>query len=229
MENIAKNLELIHHRIHAAAQKYGREPGAVRLVAVSKGQPVEKLRRAVLAGQRDFGENYPGEAIPKIETLMGSSLTWHFTGALQANKTRLVARDFDWVHGLDRVKIARRLSEARDARTPPLNVCIQVNISGESSKSGVAPGGAGEFAEYIRELPGLRLRGLMVIPAPAEAFEEQRRAFREARLLLEGLNAAGYDLDTLSMGMSGDFEAAIAEGATLVRIGTAIFGPRDVL
>ena len=228
MENIAKNLELIERRIHAAAQKYGRDPGSVQLVAVSKSQPVEKLRRAVLAGHRDFGENYPAEAVPKIETL-GSGLTWHFIGALQANKTRLVARHFDWVHGLDRAKTARRLSEARDLAVSPLNVCIQVNISGESSKSGVAPGDAGELAGYVRDLPGLRLRGLMVIPAPAEAFEAQRRAFREARLLLEGQNAAGHALDTLSMGMSGDFEAAIAEGATLVRIGVAIFGPRDVV
>jgi pyridoxal phosphate enzyme (YggS family) len=227
MENIAENLNKTRSRIIAAEQKYGRAADSVRLLAVSKTHPPGTIRAAVQAGQRHFGENYVQEAVDKIHALAGLDLVWHFIGPIQSNKTRLLAEHFDWVHSLDRIRIAKRLSEGRPAGRPALNVCIQVNISGESTKSGVNPSDAVELASEILELPGLKLRGLMVIPAAAEDFNTQRQAFRQTRLLLEQLNKAGIGLDTLSMGMSDDLEAAIAEGATIVRVGTAIFGARQ--
>jgi len=224
--NIADNLEAVRRRILAAEQKYGRPAGSVCLLAVSKTHPAELIRQAVAAGQREFAENYVREAVDKITELADQGLDWHFIGPIQSNKTRLIAAHFNWVHSIDRIKIARRLSEARLPDMPPLNVCIQVNVSGEESKAGVAPSAVASLAGEVACLPRLSLRGLMVIPAPETDLENQRRPFRATRMLLEELNAGGMALDTLSMGMSNDLEAAITEGATMVRIGTAIFGPR---
>lgn len=227
MENIAENLLKTRARIDAAEQKYGRPAGSVSLLAVSKTHPVNTVQMALIAGQHHFGENYLQEALEKIEALPQTDLIWHFIGPIQTNKTRQLAEHFHWVHSVDRFKVAKRLSESRPLHLTPLNVCIQVNISGESTKSGVAPEQVAELARQILPLPGLKLRGLMVIPAPQTGFESQRVAFRQTRLLLQELNDSGLQLDTLSMGMSDDLEAAIAEGATLVRIGTAIFGSRQ--
>jgi pyridoxal phosphate enzyme (YggS family) len=200
----------------------------VLLVAVSKTFPAECVLFAAQAGQRDFGENYVQEAMEKVSDpkLADHPLAWHFIGPLQSNKTRTVAQRFQWVHSIERERIATRLSEQRDARLEPLQVCIQVNVSGERSKSGVAPGEVHALAEAVRTLPRLKLRGLMTVPEPTDDQALQRRRFRELRELLEKLNGGGLGLDTLSMGMSADVEAAIAEGATIVRIGTAIFGER---
>jgi len=186
------------------------------------------VREAHAAGQRDFGENYVQEALAKIEALadLRSDIVWHLIGPLQSNKTREVAAHFDWVHSVDRLKLAQRLSDQRPPELAPLQVCLQVNISGEESKSGVAPAGAPGLARAVAALPRLKLRGLMAIPEPAQDFEAQRVPHRALRELMESLNAEGLGLDTLSMGMSADLEAAVAEGATLVRIGTAIFGER---
>ncbi len=197
------------------------------LLAVSKTQPAERLRELYQLGQRDFGENYLQEALAKQAALADLRICWHFIGPIQSNKTKSIAEHFDWVHSVDRIKVARRLSEQRPETLPALNVCLQVDISGEASKSGVPPEALPELAEAVAELPRLRLRGLMCIPAPSDDFAEQRRAFAEMRHGFEALRARGHALDTLSMGMSGDLEAAIAEGATLVRIGTALFGPRN--
>lgn len=227
MENIAENLEKIKIRIAAACNKYGRTEGSVRLVAVSKTHPVDRVRVAIQSGQTDFGENYTQEALEKIAALGHSGLVWHFIGPVQSNKTRLLSENVDWVHTIDSLRIAKRLSDARPASVAALNVCIQVNISGEASKSGIPPEQLPELASSIAALPRLQLRGLMVIPAPETDFARQRQAFARTRQLLEQLNRAGLALDTLSMGMSDDLEAAIAEGATLVRIGTAIFGARQ--
>jgi len=227
MVNIADKLRNTLNRIHAAEQKYGRTPGSVNLLAVSKTHPVDILRQALAAGQREFGENYAQEAIPKIIALREVMPVWHFIGPVQSNKTTLLAENFTWVHSVDRIKIARRLSEARPAGLGPLNICIQVNISGEGTKSGIPPAKIREFVKEIAALPGLCLRGLMVIPAVHKDFDTQRVPFHAARTLLETLNNEGHKLDTLSMGMSDDLEAAIAEGSTLVRVGTAIFGPRQ--
>ena len=226
MKNVAESLRNVRLRIARAEQAYGRRPGSVTLLAVSKTQPVAAIRAAAVCGQADFAENYVREAMEKIATLADSRLTWHFIGPVQSNKTRPVAEHFHWVHSLDRLKIAERLSAARPASLPPLNACIQINISGEASKSGVAPEAAAELLEACATLPGLRLRGLMVLPAPNDDFERQRQPFRRARELLQALEAHCPGLDTLSMGTTQDLEAAIAEGATLVRIGTAVFGPR---
>jgi hypothetical protein len=200
----------------------------VHLLAVSKTQPAEAVRAAFDAGQRAFGENYVQEALAKIAALadLRAQLQWHLIGPLQSNKTRVVAEAFDWVQSVDRLKIAQRLSEQRPPGLPPLNICLQVNISGEASKSGVLPAELPALAEAVAALPRLRLRGLMAIPEPEEDFERQRAPHRALRELLEALNAQGLALDTLSMGMSADVEAAIAEGATLVRVGTALFGAR---
>jgi len=225
MNDIARRLQATRERIRAMEQRYGR-PGAVTLVAVSKTRAAAEIEAAAACGQTDFGENYLQEALAKM-TACRPALTWHFIGPVQSNKTRDVAARFAWVHALDREKIARRLDAARPAALPPLNVCLEVNISGEASKSGVAPGEIGALATAVAGLPRLRLRGLMTMPAPATEFEAQRRPFRRLRELFESLRADGHALDTLSMGTSGDMEAAIAEGATMVRIGTAIFGPRD--
>ena len=198
----------------------------MRLLAVSKTWPADSVREAAAAGQRAFGENYVQEGVAKVEALAGLGLEWHFIGPLQSNKTRLVANSFAWVHSIDRLKIAERLSEQRDVHLPPLEVCIQVNVSGEASKSGVAPDDLPELARAVSALPRLRLRGLMAIPEPTSDVALQRARFASLRQLREQLNAGGLQLDTLSMGMSDDLEAAIAEGSTMVRVGTAIFGGR---
>ena len=199
----------------------------VRLLAVSKTWPADSVREAAAAGQHAFGENYVQEGAAKVDELAGLGLEWHFIGPLQSNKTRLVANRFSWVHSIDRLKIAERLSEQRDVHLPPLEVCIQVNVSGEASKSGVAPPDLPELARAVAALPRLRLRGLMTIPEPTPDMALQRARFASLRAMRNELNAAGFALDTLSMGMSDDLEAAIAEGSTLVRVGTAIFGSRS--
>jgi PLP dependent protein len=229
MTDLAHNLEAVHQRIAAAARNAGREPDSVALLAVSKTFPAEDVRAAHAAGQRAFGENYVQEAVEKIEALanLRAELEWHFIGPLQSNKTRPVAERFDWVHSVDRLMIAQRLSEQRPAGMAPLNICLQVNVSGEASKSGVAPQDAAQIAQAIAALPNLRLRGLMSIPEPEPTLAAQRAPHRQLRELFDALRAGGLALDTLSMGMSADLEAAVLEGATIVRIGTAIFGARD--
>lgn len=214
-------------RIARAAEAAGRDAAEVRLLAVSKTWPADSVREAAAAGQRAFGENYVQEGAEKVDALAGLGLEWHFIGPLQSNKTRLVANRFVWVHSIDRLKIAERLSAQRDAHLPPLEVCIQVNVSGEASKSGVAPGELPELAHAVAGLPRLRLRGLMAIPEPTSNVALQRARFATLRQLRDQLNADGLALDTLSMGMSDDLEAAIAEGSTMVRVGTAIFGSRS--
>ncbi|WEY38209.1 YggS family pyridoxal phosphate-dependent enzyme [Paraburkholderia sp. SUR17] len=229
MSDIAHNLADVHARIERAAHAAGRDPQSVALLAVSKTFPAADVRAAHAGGQRAFGENYVQEAIAKIEALadLRASIEWHFIGPLQSNKTRPVAEHFDWVHSVDRLKIAQRLAEQRPDALPPLNVLLQVNVSGEASKSGVAPAEAAAVAHEIAALPKLRLRGLMSIPEPAETLEAQRAPHRMLRELFDSLRADGLALDTLSMGMSADLEAAVLEGATIVRIGTAIFGARQ--
>ncbi|WP_233862292.1 YggS family pyridoxal phosphate-dependent enzyme [Paraburkholderia adhaesiva] len=229
MTDFARNLEAVQQRIAAAARNAGRDPHSVALLAVSKTMPAQDVRAAHAAGQRAFGENYVQEAVDKIEALVDlrADLEWHFIGPLQSNKTRPVAERFDWVHSVDRLKIAQRLSEQRPAGMAPLNVCLQVNVSGEASKSGVAPQEAAQIARAIAALPNLRLRGLMSIPEPESTLAGQRTPHRQLRELFDALRADGLALDTLSMGMSADLEAAVLEGATIVRIGTAIFGARD--
>jgi hypothetical protein len=229
MPDLDHNLVAVQQRIALAAQLASRDPRSVTLLAVSKTFPAEDVRAAHAAGQHAFGENYVQEALTKIETLadLRASLEWHFIGPLQSNKTRPVAENFDWVHSVDRLKIAQRLAEQRPAHLPPLNVCLQVNVSGEASKAGVSPAEAAEVARAIAALPQLRLRGLMSIPEPAETIDAQRVPHRQLRELFEQLRADGLELDTLSMGMSSDLEAAVLEGATIVRVGTAIFGARD--
>jgi len=219
-------LQVVRERIAAAARAAGREPGDIALLAVSKTFAANAVRAAHAAGQRDFGENYVQEAMEKIAALSDLPLCWHFIGPIQRNKTRAIAEHFDWVHSVDRVKIAQRLAESRPAGRELLDVCLQVNLSGEQSKSGVTPEGVRPLAEAVRTLPRLRLRGLMAIPEPGGDLSLQRRRFAGLRLLLEQLNTAGFGLDTLSMGMSQDLEAAVLEGATIVRVGTAIFGER---
>lgn len=226
MNSIAQRLETVRKRITQAENQAGRKPGSVLLLAVSKTRPAAELRTALAAGQHLFGENYLQDALPKIAELADEPIEWHFIGPIQSNKTREIAAHFAWVHSVDRLKIARRLSEQRPADMPPLNVCLQINTSGEASKSGAAPEQALDLAQAIAALPNLRLRGLMTIPAPAGEFEQQRKPFRRLHELFEQLNVHGLALDTLSMGMTNDLEAAIAEGSTLVRIGTAIFGAR---
>ncbi len=227
MTPISANLQAVLARIDAAARRSGRDPGSIRLLAVSKTWPAAQVRAAAAAGQRAFGENYVQEGVDKIGELAALGLEWHFIGPLQSNKTRPVAEHFDWVHSIDRLKIAERLAGQRPAGMAPLDVCLQVNVSGEATKSGCAPAEAAALARAIAALPKLRLRGLMAIPEPVEDFEAQRRPFRQLRELYERLRADGLPLDTLSMGMSHDIEAAIAEGATMVRVGTAIFGERN--
>lgn len=223
---ISGRLQNLALRIARAAEAVGRDPAGVRLLAVSKTWPADSVREAAAAGQRAFGENYVQEGVAKVEALAGLGLEWHFIGPLQSNKTRLVANSFAWVHSIDRLKIAERLSEQRDVHLPPLDVCIQVNVSGEASKSGVAPDDLPELARAVAALPRLRLRGLMAIPEPTSDVALQRARFASLRQLRDQLNAGGLQLDTLSMGMSDDLEAAIAEGSTMVRVGTAIFGGR---
>ena len=226
MDTIADNLQAVKGRIGAAAQHCGRGADTIELLAVSKTFGVDAIRSAHAAGQRAFGENYVQEAIDKIALLRDLEIIWHFIGPIQSNKTRQIAGHFDWVHGIDRLKIAERLASARPASMAPLQVCIQVNIGDESTKSGVDPAGALALAQSIMQLPQLELRGLMTIPPASVDTTLQRHHFAQLRKLRDTLAASGIPLDTLSMGMSADMEAAIAEGATLVRIGTAIFGSR---
>jgi len=206
--------------------RYGRSADSIGLLAVSKGQPVEALRLVARCGQRDFGENYLQEALPKVTALADQSLTWHYIGQLQANKTRPVAEHFQWVHTLDRERIANRLNEQRPHHAPPLNVCIQVRLADESGKGGISPDELVPLARHVGELPRLKLRGLMCIPPPRDTFDEQRALFAELASCQQQLIDQGFALDTLSMGMSADLEAAVAAGATWVRIGSAIFGER---
>lgn len=226
LDNLSARLAAVNDAIRTAAARHGRPAGAVTLLAVSKTQPAQAIRAAAAAGQYRFGENYLQEALAKMADLADLDLEWHFIGPLQSNKTRPVAEHFAWVHSVDRLKLAERLSAQRPAGLPPLNVCLQVNISAETSKSGCTPEELPALARAVAALPGLKLRGLMAIPAPAEGLEAQRLPLRRLREALEQLNAEGLGLDTLSMGMSDDLEAAIAEGATLVRVGSAIFGAR---
>jgi len=214
-------------RIEAAARRAGRDPGGVRLLAVSTQQPVEAIAAAADAGQMEFGENYVREGIPKIEALRGRPLTWHFIGQLQANKTREVAEHFQWVHTVDRERIATRLDAQRPHFAGPLDVLLQVRLGDEPGKGGAQPADLPKLAQFVAGLPRLRLRGLMCIPPPLPDEAAQRVPFARLRGLLADLNDRGHRLDTLSMGMSADLEAAVLEGATLVRIGTAVFGPRD--
>ena len=227
MSAIADNLQAVQARISNAAAAVGRSPESVRLLAVSKTWPLPCVVDAADAGQRAFGENYVQEGIDKIAAISGRNLEWHFIGPLQSNKTKPVAEHFDWVHSIERLKIAERLSAQRPTYLPPLQVCVQVNVSGEASKSGCAPGEALGLCRAVAALPGLQLRGLMAIPEPVDDPQAQRQPFRLLRELSKQIQAAGLPLDTLSMGMSHDLEAAIAEGATIVRIGTAIFGERN--
>lgn len=222
----AARLHAVLGRIRAAEQRFQRPPGAVRLLAVGKTQPAVAIAALAAAGQRDFGENYFQEALDKMTELATLELEWHFIGPMQANKTRGIAEHFAWVHSVDRLKIAERLSAQRPDHLPPLNVCLQVNIDREPTKHGLDEAELAEVAHAVATLPRLRLRGLMAIPAPAAEFAAQRRPFARLRKLRERLADAGLVLDTLSAGMSDDLEAAIAEGATLVRIGTALFGSR---
>lgn len=231
MSSIAQNLQRVQHQITVATEKSGRAPSSVQLLAVSKTFDASAVLEAVQAGQRAFGENYLQEALEKIAALTAlapqASLEWHFIGPIQSNKTRPIAEHFDWVHSVDRLKIAQRLSEQRPAERGPLNICLQVNISDEDSKSGLTPAELPQVAAQVAQLPGLRLRGLMAIPAPSADVVQQRAAFAAVRRLQEQLQADGLALDTLSMGMSADLDAAVAEGASIVRIGSAIFGARQ--
>ncbi|MGF6283697.1 YggS family pyridoxal phosphate-dependent enzyme [Pseudomonas silensiensis] len=224
MSTIADNIAQVSSRIHAAALAAKRDEDSVQLLAVSKTKPAEALREAYAAGLRDFGENYLQEALSKQLELADLPLIWHFIGPIQSNKTRAIAEHFAWVHSVDRLKIAQRLSEQRPADLPPLNICIQVNVSGEASKSGCTPADLPALANAISELPRIKLRGLMAIPEPTEDRAAQDAAFAAVQSLQASLN---LPLDTLSMGMSHDLESAIAQGATWVRIGTALFGARD--
>lgn len=223
MGGLPERLQAVTARVTSAARAAGRDAADVLLVAVSKTFAPERVREAAAAGQRDFGENYVQEALDKIAALGDLALTWHFIGPIQSNKTRAIAEHFHWVHSIDRLKIAERLSSQRPPDLPPLQVCLQVNVSGEASKSGVAPQEVGALARAISNLPSLRLRGLMAIPEPTDDVALQRSRFR---LLRELRDSAGIPLDTLSMGMSDDLEAAVAEGATIIRVGRAIFGAR---
>ncbi|MDQ0651935.1 YggS family pyridoxal phosphate-dependent enzyme [Pseudomonas cedrina] len=224
MSTIADNIGLVSQRIRAAADAVQRDANSIHLLAVSKTKPAQAVREAYAAGVCDFGENYLQEALGKQAELTDLPLSWHFIGPIQSNKTRAIAENFAWVHSVDRLKIAERLSEQRPADLPPLNICIQVNVSGEASKSGCTPADLPALAKAISALPRLKLRGLMAIPEPTEDRAAQDAAFARVRELQTGLNLA---LDTLSMGMSHDLESAIAQGANWVRIGTALFGARD--
>lgn len=226
MATIGTRIQHVRTRLAAACASAQRPVHSVTLLAVSKTQPAQAVREAASCGLDQFGENYVQEALDKMAALRDLQLTWHLIGPLQSNKTRAVAESFDWVHSVDRLKIAQRLSQQRPAHLPPLQVCLQVNISGEDSKHGVSPDEVADLARAVAALPGLRLRGLMSIPEPAQDPQEQRAPHRALRELMQTLCAQGLALDTLSMGMSADLEAAVAEGATMVRIGTALFGPR---
>ncbi len=231
MTTIGDNLYSVSTRLQQACARAGREASGVRLLAVSKTFDADAVRQAWQAGQRAFGENYVQEGVAKIEVLAAdgdcSGLEWHCIGPLQSNKTRPVAEHFDWVHSVDRLKVAERLSAQRPSGLAPLQVCLQVNVDGGANKAGVTPDELPALAEAVARLPGLRLRGLMCIPEPAPDFDSQRAVFLRARVLFDDLRAKGLDLDTLSMGMSEDLEAAVAAGSTLVRVGRAVFGHRE--
>lgn len=224
--SIADNIAQVRAQMAAACQAAGRAAGSVQLLAVSKTWAVDAVQAAHAAGQTDFGENYIQEAVDKITALRDLPLVWHCIGPIQSNKTRLVAEHFDWVHSIDRLKIAQRLSEQRPEHLPPLQVCIQVNVDGGVTKSGVSPSDLPQLARAVAALPRLQLRGLMTIPEPAETEVQMRAVHAQAKALFESLRQQGLPLDTLSMGMSADMAAAIAEGSTMVRVGTAIFGKR---
>jgi pyridoxal phosphate enzyme (YggS family) len=226
MRSIHENLQAVRERVVHAVAAAGRAPGSVTLLAVSKTHPPAQVEQAMDAGQAAFGENYVQEALDKMDALAARRAEWHLVGPLQSNKTRPVAARFAWVHSIESEKVARRLSEQRPAALPPLNVLIQVNVSGEASKSGVAPDAAVPLALAVASLPGLRLRGLMAIPEPTADLSLQKNRFAKVRTIFEEIKSRGIPVDTLSMGMSDDMEAAIAEGSTMVRIGTAIFGQR---
>lgn len=228
MTTIGDNLQQVRTRIENACTACGRDAASVRLLAVSKTFPEAALREAHDAGQRAFGENYVQEGVAKIQAMadLRGEIEWHCIGPLQSNKTRVVAENFDWVHSIDRFKIAQRLSEQRPASMAPLQLCLQVNVDAGENKSGVAPGEALALAQQVAELPNVKLRGLMAIPEPAEGFEAQRELFLRATAVFEEMKAAGLPVDVLSLGMSADLEAAVAAGSTMVRIGTAIFGGR---
>lgn len=227
MTNIAENIGKISASIRCLEQRYLRPARSVNLLAVSKRQSIESITQANIAGLKDFGENYLQEALDKIEKLSQLELNWHFIGPIQSNKTKPIAEHFQWVHSVDRLKIALRLNDHRDQGNVPLNVCVQINLSGEASKSGVDLAEAEALCDYISQLPKLKLRGLMAIPAPLCEFESQRACFRLLATEFARLQSLYPQMDTLSMGMSSDYEAAIAEGSTLIRIGTGIFGPRE--
>lgn len=228
MTMIAANLHLVRERIVTACTAADRDPAGVELLAVSKTFPADAVREALAGGQAAFGENYVQEGVAKIEALadVRTQLVWHCIGPLQSNKTRVVAEHFDWVHSIDRLKIAERLSEQRPDALPPLQVCLQVNVDGGANKSGVSAEEALALAQAVASLPRLRLRGLMAIPEPAADFDAQRALFLRARAVYDRIRDSGIALDTLSLGMSADLEAAIAAGSTMVRVGTAIFGGR---
>jgi len=224
---LADKYDSVRQQIVAACLRVDRSPDTVHLLAVSKTRSADEVRQLHRCGQIAFGENYLQEALEKIDALRELPLEWHFIGPIQSNKTRAIAEHFDWVHSVDRLKIAQRLSEQRPADMPALNLCLQVNISGEASKSGCQPEALAELAQQVAALPNIRLRGLMAIPEPETDPDRQRATFARVRRLMSELQTQWPSLDTLSMGMSGDLEAAIAEGATIVRIGTALFGPRQ--
>jgi hypothetical protein len=224
---LADKYSAVRRQITLACENASRSPDSVSLLAVSKTRSADEVRELSRCGQRAFGENYLQEALDKIEALSDLGLEWHFIGPIQSNKTRPIAEHFDWVHSVDRLKIATRLSEQRPARLPPLNICLQVNISDEASKSGCSPDELPTLAAAVARLPNLRLRGLMAIPKPEDDPQRQRAVFAQVRELLQQLQQSHPGLDTLSMGMSADIDAAIQEGSTLVRVGTALFGPRD--
>ena len=226
-QNLPDRLKCVRRRIEKAAAEAGRHVDSITLLAVTKGQPAQVIRAAAAAGVRDFGESYLQEALDKIAVVGESGLTWHFIGRLQSNKTKPVAEGFAWVHAVDRLKIAQRLAEQRPYYAPPLNVCLQVNVAGEDSKGGVGFAELPALATAVAALPRLKLRGLMCLPPQEDDPGRQRHWFRKLREALDGLNRSGLELDTLSMGMSGDLEAAILEGTTIVRVGTALFGPRS--
>ncbi len=223
---LRNRLDAVGRRIRAAERGAGRVENSVSLIAVSKLHPSQAIRELAGLGQRRFAENFVQEALRKQRELSDIDIEWHFIGRIQSNKTREIATTFSWVHSVDRLRIARRLSDQRDADAPPLNICIQINAQSEQSKGGVSPGDAAELIDEADRLPGISVRGLMIIPEPTDDSEAQHRIFAQMRSLLESLNRQGRSLDTLSMGMTGDMEAAIAEGSTHVRIGTALFGPR---